>query len=109
MQSLPSDKLNLSELARKYDVRLVDSESELKNGVQVVKELLRNKGIDVDGFGEKTERVRWKCKKGPGGEISIPTTSTIAELNNEIKKNGLKMEHTILASLLHQRNFQDYR
>ena len=85
VQSLPSDKLNWSELARKYNVRLVDSESELKNGGQVIKELLRNKGIDVDRFGEKTERVRRTRKEGPGGKISIPTTSTIAELNNEIK------------------------
>ena len=36
---------------------LVDSEGELKNGGQVIKELLRNKGIDVDQFGEKTTRT----------------------------------------------------
>ena len=48
VQSLPSEKLNWSELARKYDVKVINSESELRNGGQVIKELLRSKGVDID-------------------------------------------------------------
>ena len=58
VQSLPSEKLNWSELARKYAIRLVNSESdiELMNGGQVIKEFLKSKGVDVDRFGEQTEK-----------------------------------------------------
>jgi hypothetical protein len=87
VQSLPSDTINWSELARKYDVRVINSDNDVKNGGQVIKEFLRNKGIDVDCFGAtQSVRVHRKRKMGPGGEISIPATSTIAEINSEIQK-----------------------
>ena len=33
-----------------------------------------------------TPRIRWKRKRGPGGEISFPTTATIKEVNESIKQ-----------------------
>ena len=102
VQSLPSDKLNWSELARKYDVRVINSDNELKNGGQVIKELLRSEGVDVDRFGTtQSVRIRRKRKMGLGGEISIPATSTIAEINSEIK-----MALTTLVSSLLPNSFQ---
>ena len=86
VQALPSEQLNWSELARKYDVRNVNSDDGLKNGGQVIKEFLRSKDVDVDRFGTQSIRLRRKRKRGPGGEITIPITASIAEINQEIKK-----------------------
>ena len=107
VQTLPSDKLNWSELARKYNIKLVNSESELRNGGQVIKELLRSKGVDVDRFGEKSEkRVRRKHKR-EALEVRFqfqphqPLQSSTMKL-----RKGLKLGFTILVSLLHPSNFQ---
>lgn len=60
--------MNWSELARKYDVRNANSDDELKNGGQIIKEFLKKKGVDVDRFGAQSVRLRRKRKRGPGGE-----------------------------------------
>ena len=44
----------------------------------------RSKNVDVDRFGKPSiPRTRRKRKRGPGGEISMPTTK---EINDGIKK-----------------------
>lgn len=53
VESIPDGKINWSSLARKYGVRLANSDHELKNGGQVVKEYLKNKGVNVERFNTK--------------------------------------------------------
>ena len=75
-------KINWSALARKYGVTFSNSNSELKNGGQVLKEYLRDKGIDVKRFDTvHTPRIRRKRKRCIGCEISIPITPSVKEVN----------------------------
>ena len=43
------------------------------------------KGIDVDQFNTRrseTSRIRRKRKRGPGGEITLPITSTVKKIES---------------------------
>ena len=57
------------------------------NDGQVLKAYLSSKGVDVDRFQlSSTPRIKCKRKRGPGGEITLPTTATIKEVNEAIKQ-----------------------
>lgn len=85
VESMPDGKINWSELARKYGIRLANSDHELKNGGQVLKEFVRNKGINVERFDTvTTPRIRRKRKRCAGGEVSIPITPSVREINDVI-------------------------
>ena len=52
----------------------------------MIKEFLRSKDVGEDSFGTQSTRLRRKRKRGPGGEITIPKTASIVEINQEIKR-----------------------
>ena len=55
----------------------------------MIKEYLRNKGVNVDRFcSDNTPRIRRKRKRGLGGEVSIPVNPAISEINDIISPNG---------------------
>ena len=88
VNAYPSDKnINWTEISRKYKLRKVTDGSEFGNGGQVLKAYLSSKGVNVDRFqSSSTPIIRRKRKRGPGGEISFPTTATIKEVNETIKQ-----------------------
>ncbi len=81
---MPDDDINWSALAQKYGIRLANKDDELKNGVQVLQEYLRQKGVNVDRFDVRscsTPRMRRKRKRCPGGKLSIPITPSVKSVN----------------------------
>ena len=106
VESMPDQRINWSALARKYGVKLVNSDQELKNGGQVIKEFLRARGVNVERFneGDSTPRLRRKRKRGLGGEASIPTTPSIKQLNQAITERLEKGEYD-LGELITPREF----
>ncbi len=88
VQSMPDERINWGALARKYDVKLANSNKELKNGGQVVKEYLRTKGVNVDRLSRDNAipRIRRKRKRGLGGEVSMPINPSIKDVNDTITR-----------------------
>lgn len=87
LQSFPEDEtINWSKMARKYSIPQ-------KNGGQVLKEVAKRRGIDVDKLdnrGNCTQRIRRKKKKLVGG-ISmpcLPTTQQITEDKYNLIESG---------------------
>jgi len=91
--------INYSELARQYNV--CNSAGQLaSNGGQIVKEWLISEGVDLSRF--KTNRnndsepvIRRRKRKGPGGEISIPTEITREMLKQKLKERIESGEYTV--------------
>ncbi len=98
VETMPDDDINWSALARKYGIRLANKDNELKNGGQVLKEYLRQKGVNVDRFDVRscsTPRIRRKRKRCPGGEIYIPITPSVKNVNELITKKITEGEYDL--------------
>ncbi|KXJ07342.1 hypothetical protein AC249_AIPGENE29106 [Exaiptasia diaphana] len=87
IEGLPDDyKINYSELARQYNVREITGKASA------------NGGADLSRFKttrKQTEVIRRRKRKGPGGEISLPTDVTrkrLKEMLNETLQSG---EYTV--------------
>ena len=93
------DKVNWSELARRYNV--TNRKGEIaKNGGQIVQDWLVSQGVNLHRFKKpqeisKKQRVRRKKKRGQGGEISIPVPETNAKLQEQLKLKILSGEYTV--------------
>lgn len=95
--------INWSALARKYNVKDKNGDA-AKNGGQIVKELLRKKGVDVDHFkrklplqedGSQISRIRRKKRRLVGGETTFPSDLTVEEVKNLAKDKIANGEYTI--------------
>lgn len=89
--------INYSELARKYNI--CNSFGNLApNGGQIVKEWLKSEGVNLSRFKDKSNiesKVRRRKRRGPGGEISIPTEVTTSQLKQKLKQKIESGEYTI--------------
>jgi hypothetical protein len=91
--------INWKELASRYNV--CNTSGQLaKNGGQMVKEWLVSQGVDVTRFRTKRQNedapvIRRKKRKGPGGEISLPTEISVDQLKEKLSNKIQSGEYTI--------------
>lgn len=92
-------QINWAELARNY--KITNKKGQVaKNGGQIAKECLILEGLNLHRFKrpsttEDPARIRRKKRRGPGGEISLPTPETNVELKEKIKLKVQSGEYTI--------------
>ena len=90
--------INWSELARRHNVQNRSGEL-AKNGGQIAQEWLKSVGVNIDRFKRMPEncgtRFRRKKLRGAGGEITLATPQTNANLKNDLKNKILSDEYSV--------------
>lgn len=90
--------VNWSELARRYYIKNRNGDP-AKNGGQIAEEWLKSVGVDVKRFKRVQSnaggRVRRKKLRGAGGEITVATPQTNANMKDDLKKKVMSGEYAV--------------
>ena len=68
-----------------------------KNGGQIAQEWLKSVGVDTNRFKrlQAGGGVRWKMLRGAGGEITVATPQTNADMKEDLKRKVMSGEYSV--------------